>query len=315
MSKKNSAPGKLAPIVVRLAALWVLAGAAYKLFSGSPNDLPPIVRDFFLGPDLTFRLAIAIELSICALVFLRPRIGWWLLAAQFAVFLAILVQLILSGASSCGCFGSKVTITPATMFTIDGLCLLAMLATRPWKNLPEEPASSRISLVLAALLAAWVAPFTLIESAPENIVAKTDEQTGAWQAPEKIGRYAALNPDTWVGKDIHDTELAAYMNVDEQILDGTWILYRVSCDHCARYLKHLADTYDPMAGKFYTYVRLSEEGDEEAREVDPATLAYGMEAILPTTAWVITPPWRLELEGGIVTEAVFEGDFEERLGE
>jgi hypothetical protein len=25
------------------------------------------------------------------------------------------------------------------------------------------------------------------------------------------------------------------------------------------------------------------------------------------TSWVITPPWRLELSAGVVTEAVFEG--------
>src|SRR5688572_15908929 len=103
---------KYAPLVVRLVAVWVLTGASYKLFSGSPNDLPPVVREFFLGADLTFRLAIAIELSIALIAILRPRTGWVLLALQLAVFLAILVQLMLSGEASCGCFGSKVTITP-----------------------------------------------------------------------------------------------------------------------------------------------------------------------------------------------------------
>ena len=31
--------------VVRLASLWVAAGALYKLFQGSPNDMPPILVD------------------------------------------------------------------------------------------------------------------------------------------------------------------------------------------------------------------------------------------------------------------------------
>jgi len=309
MSTPTSPLGRLAPLAVRLASLWVLAGACYKLFGGSPNDLPPLVRSFFLGPDLTFRLAIAIELSIAFTALLRPRLGWWLLALQFLVFLAILVQLMLSGESSCGCFGSKVTIAPITMFSIDATCLLAVLATRPWSGPAERQAP--FALIPIAVAIAWVAPFALIQSAPRDMVASVDEATGEWRLPDPLPRYAPLDPDTWVGKDIHDTQLAVFMDVDAQILDGTWILYRVACEHCARYLRHLSDTYDPAEGKFYTYVRLSEKGEEESREVDPMYLQYGMEALLPTLEWVITPPWRLELEGGVVKEAVFEGDFEE----
>ena len=62
-------------------------------------------------------------------------------------------------------------------------------------------------------------------------------------------------------------------------------------------------------------MRLSEDGEEERREVDQNHMVFGPEAILPALDWVITPPWRLELEGGVVTEAVFEADFEERLAE
>ena len=42
----------------------MLAGALFKLFLGSPNQLPPVVREFFLGPNLTFHLAITIELTM-----------------------------------------------------------------------------------------------------------------------------------------------------------------------------------------------------------------------------------------------------------
>ena len=304
--------GTLAATIVRLAALWVLAGACYKLFSGSPNDLPPIVREFFLGPDLTFRLAIAIELSIALTALVVPRVGWALLVAQFAVFLAILVQLMLSGVSSCGCFGSKVTISPRTMFTIDTICLLAILASKPWR-IPKRDREPSLLIPLVGTALAFLAPFVYIESASNAVVAQRDAETGAWKPLEGIEkkRYAELYPSTWVGKDIHDTELAAYMDVDAQVTDGTWILYRVSCDHCATYLRHLYESFDPAEGRFCTYVRLSEEGDEEARVVNPDHLAYGMEAVLPELAWVVTTPWRLELEGGVVKEAVDESEFDE----
>jgi hypothetical protein len=301
---------RIAPFAVRLVALWVLTGAAYKLFSGSPNDLPPVVREFFLGPDLTFRLAIAIELSIAFTALLQPRLGWLLLALQLAVFLAILGQLMLAGEASCGCFGSNVKIAPATMFAIDAACLALLLLPRPWRNLEREDDRRPTPILIGlAVVAAWVAPWAIIRSAPTDLVAQTDAQ-GEWKLPDALPRYAQLDPETWVGKPIGETQLAAWMNVDEQLQDGTWIIYRVSCEHCARYLRHLHETYDPAAGVFYTYVRLSEAGEEEQREVDPAHLVYGPEVILPALEWVVTPPWRLELEGGIVVEAVFEGDFD-----
>ena len=95
---------------------------------------------------------------------------------QFAVFLAILMQLILSGVSSCGCFGSKVTIAPQTMFAIDAACLLAILATRPWKTLGDRDRKPSLAIPLLATVASFLAPFLLIESAPEEVVAQREHR-------------------------------------------------------------------------------------------------------------------------------------------
>ena len=109
-----------ATLAVLFAASWVAAGALFKLLAGSPNDLPPAVQDFFLGPVQTFRAAIAIELCIVILALLRPRHAWLPLCALFSVFLAVLFPLVRAGVESCGCFGSSVTITPQAMMAIDG---------------------------------------------------------------------------------------------------------------------------------------------------------------------------------------------------
>jgi hypothetical protein len=303
MDPKPSLLGRLSPVLVRLVAFWVLTGAGYKLFSGSPNDLPPIVREFFLGPELTFKLAIAIELSVVFVTLLRPRIGWILLSLQLLVFIAILIQLTASGEASCGCFGSKVTIPPPVMLAMDAVGLVLVLITRPWATLPKK--EPHIGLALVSLLVAWAAPWLVI-STPAPKAASFDEVTGEWKLPDEIPRFVELKPETWVGKPIHETELAVWLNVDEYPLAGTWVLYRVACDHCAAYLRRLHEEY-PSDPKFYTFVRLSEEGEEEARQVDPDLMPPGPEALLPVTSWVITPPWRLELVDGVVTEAVFEG--------
>jgi hypothetical protein len=179
---------------------------------------------------------------------------------------------------------------------------------------PSEKRVGLVALTGLALAFSWIAPFTLIQSAPADLAAQVDA-SGAWQLPDPLPRFATLDPDTWVGQPIGATQLAVWLDVEQQMTEGTWILYRVACDHCAAYLRHLHDTFDPGAGKIYTYVRLSEEGEEERREVDAGHLAFGPEVILPALDWVVTPPWRLELEGGVVKQAVFEGDFEERLAE
>ena len=167
MTESSSSRAALGPTVVRLAALWILTGALFKLFVGTPNDLPGAVRDFAasIGVSLTtiFRLAIAIELTISVPALLRPRLLWPLVAAQLAVFCAILVPLALGGAASCGCFGSKVTIPPWVMFAIDGTLLLALLATRPWRS---SPTRQKLWLPIgAAVLAAWIAPAASAASA------------------------------------------------------------------------------------------------------------------------------------------------------
>ncbi|MGK0482373.1 MAG: hypothetical protein ACJAQ3_002352, partial [Planctomycetota bacterium] len=102
--------------------LWLLVGALYKLFEGSPNDLPKIVTDMSpLGSSWeTMRAAIIIELAVVGLVLAKPRLGWVFLVGALGTFLAILYPLVQEGAASCGCFGSSITVKPETMMAIDG---------------------------------------------------------------------------------------------------------------------------------------------------------------------------------------------------
>ena len=113
-----------------------------------------------------------------------------------------------------------------------------------------------------------------------------------------------IEPEEWIGKHVRNTELSLWMDVDRHDLDATWILYRLACTQCAAYLSQLGAEFEDNP-KSYVFVRLSEEDEEELSDFD--FMPPGDEAILPASVeWVITPPWRLELRGGIITEAVFE---------
>ena len=289
-----------APAAVRIVALWVLAVSLLKLVSGSPSDLPAPVRELLfppLGADLTFRLTSAIELSVALVALVQPRLGWPLLGGLLAVFLVVLVQLVAAGAKSCGCFGPGLQVPPGVMLAIDGAGLAAILVTRPWSSLPlTRPRWLGIALALAV---AWGLPWiALPPQEPSEPLTATGE---AWQPPSELPRYAELSPAAWVGKPLRETQIARWLDV-ALYPDGTWILYRVTCDHCATHLARISREFasDP---RVYVFVRLSEPFKEAERVVHE--LPPGEEAVLPhlEKGWVIEAPWELTVEAGVVTSA------------
>ena len=173
------------------SVLWLLTGALYKLFDGSPNDLPPslVERSPFDMFD-TFRYAILIELSVVGLVLTVPRLGWVLLAGTFATFLAILVPLAMEGADSCGCFGSTLTIKPWMMMLVDGALLLLLLFSKPWR-LPKESGLGFAAFV-PFLVLSIAAPMAKLErpklpTVVKPVAGSTDVTDGQEQPPVDDG--------------------------------------------------------------------------------------------------------------------------------
>ncbi len=158
MSEEKTTPSLRDHLAILLPALWLATGASFKLFAGTPKDLPPVLFDLGLDIDLLFRLAIGIELSIVALALLRPAIGWRLLTVQYVIFLGLLAQLAASGEESCGCMGSSVTLTPMTMMGIDGALLALLLLVKPWQRALSDRGPSWLApaIVLVALVFPWV---------------------------------------------------------------------------------------------------------------------------------------------------------------
>ena len=65
------------------------------------------------------------------------------------------------------------------------------------------------------------------------------DASGKWKLPDSLPRWARLRPPEWIGKSIHETDLAVWMDTRAYPEDGTWILYLETCSHCADYLKAL----------------------------------------------------------------------------
>jgi len=299
--------GTAARAVLWLIALWIAAGAYFKLFHGSPGDLPPAVRDVPLPLGVTYSLAIAIELTCAALAFLKPRWAWPLLLVTLLVFDLVLSTQIAAGAESCGCFGSSVPITPEIMLAIDTTMLVALLATRPWSRLGKDPVAAPAAVAVCAVL--FAAPWFLSREADDGpslgpIVADGEPPQDARESGETGGgsrRWAQLELGAWAGKDLGETPLANWLDVYAMPPDALWVFWRATCEHCAEHLAHLADS--EFGERFLVLLQLEEPHDSDLNRV-VHKLPQGdfvTRATLPSTVdWVITTPGELEVEAFVV---------------
>ena len=312
MSQENHtaepAKASFANLMIRLAGLWIAAGALFKLFRGTPADLPELVREldvFDLG--LRYKLVITAELAIASIAILRPRLGWPLVVALFALFDAILVLLVRDGVENCGCFGSDFPIPPIGMLAIDSVLLLLVLISRPWRARGGAP----WIVLLAALAISAALPWIFDREVSEGTVENEDGP---------LTNYTILEVEDWVGKDIWDTPLGQpplneHIKVEELPLDGLWIFYRQTCDHCAEHLLQLAGS--ETGERFLALIRIAERTDTPENSV-VHTMPVGnfvQHAELPDSIdYVISTPAELVLEGGRVTAAMEGVSPEENLG-
>jgi len=304
------------PLTVRLAVLWLASGSLFKLFAGTPADLPPVLLDA-LPKDLwglLLEVAIAVELSITCAALLRPRLLWPLVLAIYAVFEVVLVFGVIAGDASCGCFGAKITIPPAVMMGIDGLFLLLLLLGRPWRS-KAEPVGP-FWLVPLAAVGCTVLPFWYIgeQELVVDVPGPDGGGPGTTSEPSKVPRWITLDIMKWEGKLVYDTTLASLIpELDALPIDARVEFYRPDCEHCAAHLQELAATDDGSMPIVLIRIEEPNQGDPQVQtlpiggHVTEVTLPKGPQYLLET-------PAELRLEGGVVKDPR-EGIEEDDAGE
>lgn len=305
MTEETKSGQGLALAAMRIASIWLLAGALFKLLEGSPADLPPNIIELVGKKYLTlfFRCAIAIELCVVTLVWIKPKIGWFFLAGNFAVFMCVLVGPVMAGDESCGCMGSSITIPPLVMMGIDGILLTAIIATLPWRTVTSKgaPLIALIPVLGVCAAAPWVVIKTNVVPVP--LVASNGDQ--AAEAPEvDQPRFVVFEFDSWMGKSIYDEDfpLKPHLegNIEELSPDGNWIFWRMTCDHCATHLRELAAGY---AGEPLVLIRDHEEKDateEPAVTIMPEGPSVQHTSLRKGPSYFMTTPVEMIVTGGEV---------------
>jgi hypothetical protein len=292
MDPDSSSRSRLAWIVVRLAGAWILAGAVAKLFLGTPKDLPEVVRKMSpFGLDLTFHLVIGVELAMVCLAWIRPRFAWPLVLALFAFFDFVLVKQLAAGASSCGCFGASIKVSPWLMLSVDSALVLALLASRPWSTV-RRPGGSLVALA-AGVAVSFALPWLLIRPPP---TAPGGQASG----------YITLEPEKWVNQSIFDIQdLTRWVPADKLPTDGKVVLWRQGCEHCAAHLRLMASHDDPTIPILLVQIR-DDLKDGRAVDLMPEGAHVARAEFPENQQVVLQTPWELHVAGGIVTEALDE---------
>src|SRR5262245_35452257 len=133
--------------------LWVLTGAAFKLYERTPANLPSVIlktaKENQIDLEMLLRTLIGLELLAVGVMFFIPRLARAMAIFMLSCFCLILVAELWARAGSCGCFGS-VKIKPWQMLIVDGSLLAAVLAFRPARP-SSSPSDQRTSLLKPAI--------------------------------------------------------------------------------------------------------------------------------------------------------------------
>jgi hypothetical protein len=214
------------------------------------------------------------------------------------VFDLVLATQIAAGETNCGCFGSKLSVPPWLMLGIDSVLLAALLLARPWRNLPS---GAPLAVPAAAGAVALALPWLFDRQVD------TGGLVGNGQPVE--GQWLELDVEGWVGMEIGATPLGQapldqYLDVYALPLDGLWVFWRATCDHCAKHLEVLAQR--ESGERLITLLQLEEPTDTLANRV-VHVLPNGnfvQSARLPASiAYVLQTPGELVLEGGRIVAA------------
>ena len=246
---------------------------------------------------------ISIELAIVCLAALKPKIAWPVLVALFVFFDFVLVSQLHAGAQSCGCFGATIKVSPYLMIGVDSALLALLLASRPWATL--APASAGYAVLGLGFVASAIVPWLVLPSSSASSSIPATTAVGSQVASERP-RYIEMKPEKWVGQNVFDIqELVRWVPADKLPLDGKLVLWRQGCSHCAAHLRAMAAADDGSQPIVLLQVR---DDLESSREVDamPSGPHVNTLATTENLTIIMTTPWEIHVEGGVVTAALDE---------
>lgn len=191
---------------------------------------------------LTVELELALAIWLLSGVFRKA--AWLAGLLCFSFFSMITLYKAVTGAASCGCFGS-VQINPwITLFAIDLPAVVALSMFRPAPGKPESVGNSRLRFSTAAMA-------VLLVGIPAGVAMATYKPTGLTSEGEIIGDsdFVVLEPKGWVGKRF---PVLDYVSIGENLAEGEWItvFYYHGCPDCRELLPRIRGLLLEICARF-----------------------------------------------------------------
>ncbi len=237
--------GSSAPYtVVRLTLGVVLLAAAalkgYQLATEPTADTRLMDSWWFVVSAVEFEFLLA----ACLLVGIYPQQIRRIATGCFALFACVSAYKVVTGESSCGCFGS-VELNPWFSLILDLVAVLALLHWRPTisRAIDSDPARHAVSPV-GTILAFWLA--IGIPTAWGAVMIET-AQVDANGDILGDGDTVVLKPEEWSGRAL---PILRYVSIDADLAHGEWLvlLYDLDCSACREALPLFQQLAEEFAG-------------------------------------------------------------------
>ncbi len=274
-------------VLKALGALLIVAGA----LKGWQLLTEPVANNSIWSyrPFLILTVDFELALGIWLLSGLFKKAAWLVALICFSLFSFITLYRGLTGAESCGCFGS-VHVNPwVTLFAIDIPSVIGLLVFRPVLSFKRKTESIR------TLIQEFITPQPSIPQFATTtclvlLILGVTTPILAFNEPAKItSSYEVLDPETWVGRKLSILE---HIDIGKQLEKGNWLvlLYHHDCPDCAAAIPK----YEQMARDFagnedflrIALIEVPPYGQSQVRGSSPCVLGR----LADVKEWFITTP-------------------------
>jgi len=305
---------KASNIVVKILAIALLTAAVLK---GWQLLTEPVANNdiWSYRPFLILTVEFELALAIWLLSGLFKKAAWLVTLLCFSVFSAITLYKGITGAETCGCFGS-VHVNPwITLFAIDLPAVITLSIFRP--GLSFLPVLSFLLTLLSfpckreSIKTIGLNLLTPLPSAPRFAMTAflTIAILGisapilAFNEPAMVtSSYEVLEPETWVGRKLPILE---HIDIAESLRKGTWLVlfYHYDCPDCGTAIPKYENMARDLAGNEdfmqIALIAVPPYGQPPVSEDCPCVLGR----LAETKEWFVTTPAVALLTDGRVTSA------------
>lgn len=234
-------------VIMKLIGIILITAAilkGYQLLTEPTVEVTIWSQRWFLILQVEFELFLGIWLVSG----IMKRAAWLAALSCFVLFSGVTLYKGITGADSCGCFGS-VKVNPwVTLLAIDLPAVLGLAVFRPVRLVEQEVTQVKKRCLFLPDL------FSPLPSLPRFavgfstclILLVVTASMLAFNEPQKVtSTYEVLEPETWVGKElpIHD-----YIDIGDQLREGNWLVlfYHYDCPDCQKTITKYIKTFSEM---------------------------------------------------------------------